>query len=87
MLSFPRPGVTLTLDLAVHRETFRLLNELDRIVFDADGALYPAKDARMSDEGFQRSFPALDRFLPHVDPNFSSNFWRRVAGQENLMSQ
>ena len=45
---------------------------------EAGGALYPAKDARMSAETFARSFPRLEEFSPHVDPAFSSSFWRRV---------
>jgi hypothetical protein len=32
----------------------------------------------MSPEMFKRSFPNLPRFLPYVDPEFSSSFWRRV---------
>ena len=44
----------------------------------AGGAVYPAKDARMSPESFRAYFPALDRFTPHRDPKFSSSFWRRV---------
>jgi FAD/FMN-containing dehydrogenase len=82
MLSFPRPGLTLALDFA-YREarTVRLLKELERITMQAGGALYPAKDACMSAQTFAASFPQLSRFLPHVDPAFSSSFWRRVEGE------
>jgi hypothetical protein len=27
---------------------------------------------------FQAGYPALDRFLPHIDPGFASSFGRRV---------
>ena len=81
MLSFPRPGVTLALDFPMRGErTLALLDRLDAIVMEAGGAIYPAKDARMSRETFRRSFPRLGEFVPHVDPAFSSSFWRRVHG-------
>ena len=81
MLSFPRPGLTLAVDFAVRgRRTLALLDELDAVVRDAGGAVYPAKDARMSPESFRAYFPGLDRFRPYRDPRFSSSFWRRVHG-------
>ncbi|GHO45523.1 FAD-linked oxidase [Ktedonospora formicarum] len=59
MLSFPRPGLTLALDFANHgSKTFRLLDRLDALVNAAGGHIYPAKDARMHPEDFQRYFPA-----------------------------
>ena len=82
LLSFPRPGLTLTLDFPVHRKTFALLDTLDRVVLGAGGSLYPAKDARMSGESFRRSFPQWEEFASHIDPAFSSSFWRRVTGVE-----
>jgi len=80
LLSFPRPGVTLALDFPNRgASTRQLMDELDSVVLANGGALYPAKDARMSGELFRKSFPALDLFLPHIDPAFSSLFWRRVT--------
>ena len=79
MLSFPRPGATLALDFPnAGQPTFDLLDRLEAITLAAKGAIYPAKDARMSAKAFHQSFPALDAFVPHVDPQFSSSFWRRV---------
>ena len=81
LLSFPRAGFTLALDLPNHGETtFAHFERLERLVMEAGGALYPAKDARMSRTSFERSFPRLDEFVPHLDPAFSSSFWRRVTG-------
>jgi hypothetical protein len=51
-------------------------------VQSAHGALYPAKDARMSRRMFEASFPNLERFLPYVDPHLSSGFWRRMRSEE-----
>jgi FAD/FMN-containing dehydrogenase len=80
LMSFARPGVTLALDIPMRgAPTFALLERLDAVVRDAGGAIYPAKDARMSPETFRASFPRLDEFRQHVDPMFSSSFWRRVT--------
>ena len=81
LLSFPRPGVTLALDFA-HRgeETVRLLHRLDGLVREAGGAVYPAKDACMTPESFRAFFPQWPAFAEHLDPAFSSSFWRRVTG-------
>ena len=79
LLSFPRPGLTLAIDLAFRgRPTLELLEGLDALVREAGGAVYPAKDARMSAQSFRSYFPAWERFAVHVDPRFSSSFWRRV---------
>lgn len=80
MLSFPRAGVTLALDVPNKgARTLALFESLDRVTAEAGGAVYPAKDARMSPAQFRGSFPRLEEFTRHVDPNFSSSFWRRVA--------
>jgi FAD/FMN-containing dehydrogenase len=80
LLSFPRPGVTLTLDIPNEgRKTLRVLESLDEKVMDAGGRVYPAKDARMSKESFQQYFPERSEFEKLKDPKFSSSFWRRVT--------
>ena len=82
LLSFPRRGMTLALDLPNKgRKTLDLMNHLDSVVGQAGGAVYPAKDARMSAESFQRYFPNWRDFASFVDPKFSSSFWRRVTGE------
>ncbi|MGH8032298.1 MAG: FAD-binding oxidoreductase [Luteimonas sp.] len=80
MLSFPQPGTTLALDFPnTGPEVFALLDRLDAIVDAAGGAVYPAKDARMSGTHFRRAFPQWDAFQSYIDPRFSSGFWRRVT--------
>lgn len=80
LLSFPRPGFTLALDFRFRGEpTLKLLDSLDQVVRAAGGALYPAKDARMSPEMFRISYPNWEQFAGQIDPAFSSSFWRRVA--------
>jgi FAD/FMN-containing dehydrogenase len=80
LLSFPRPGVTLALDVANRgAPSLALLDALDGITRAARGAVYPAKDARMAPAAFREYFPAWQQFAPFVDPKFSSSFWRRVT--------
>ncbi|HEX6834328.1 MAG TPA: FAD-binding protein, partial [Rudaea sp.] len=80
ILSFPRAGTTLALDFPNHgRPTLDLLERLDDIVAAAGGAVYPAKDARLRRERFERYFPGWEAMRPHLDPRFSSGFWRRVT--------
>jgi FAD/FMN-containing dehydrogenase len=79
LLSFPRPGVTLALDFPNQgQRTMDLLNNLDKIVASSGGAVYPAKDARMSGDHFRQYFPRWEEFQRYIDPRFSSSFWRRV---------
>ncbi|UCI04974.1 FAD-binding oxidoreductase [Mesorhizobium sp. B1-1-8] len=80
LLSFPRPGYTLTLDFPNRGErTLRLLAELDRMTVDAGGAVNPYKDARMGAETFAASFPEWQRLEALRDPAFLSSFWARTA--------
>ncbi len=80
VLSFPRPGYTLTLDFPNRGEkTLRLLDRLDAITLDAGGAINPYKDARMSARAFERSFPNWSELEAWRDPAFNSDFWRRTA--------
>lgn len=82
LLSFPRPGVTLALDFANRgRKTLDLLDRLDGITVASEGAVYPAKDARMSADAFQHYYPRWESFQHHIDPAFSSRFWCRVTQQ------
>lgn len=79
LLSFPRPGTTLALDFANRgKTTLQLLDRLDDTVAAAGGAVYPAKDARMSGEHFRQYFPKWRQFRDFIDPVLSSGFWRRV---------
>jgi len=80
LLSFPRPGFTLTLDFPNRGEkTLSLLNELDRITVEAGGAVNPYKDARMGADTFAASFPEWQRLEALRDPAFISDFWARTA--------
>ncbi|WP_298245132.1 FAD-binding oxidoreductase [uncultured Bradyrhizobium sp.] len=62
ILSFPLPGYTLALDFPVKGDILNFLDEIDRVVVDAGGRLYLAKDARQSRATFEAGYPALSRF-------------------------
>lgn len=80
MMSFPVAGATLTLDFPNRgARTERLLAELDAVTLAAGGRVNPYKDARMSPATFEASFPHWRDFAAHIDPGFSSSFWRRVT--------
>ncbi|WP_265518042.1 FAD-binding oxidoreductase [Nitratireductor luteus] len=80
ILSFPRPGYTLTLDFPNRgRATLDLLARLDAITVDAGGAVNPYKDARMGADVFAASFPDWEKLERFRDPAFMSDFWRRTA--------
>ena len=80
ILSFPRPGYTLTLDFPHRGEsTLSLLAELDRMTVAAGGAVNPYKDGRMSPQTFAASFPNWRELEALRDQAFSSGFWRRTA--------
>lgn len=79
LMSFPRPGVTLALDFPNRgAETLKLFEQLDSIVLEHGGRIYPAKDARMSPQSFKEFYPESEKFAEYIDPKISSSFWRRV---------
>lgn len=82
LLSFPRPGYTLTLDFPhLGPKTLAMLRELDAIAIAAGGAVNPYKDARMAPETFAASFPNWRALEALRDPAAMSDFWRRTAAQ------
>jgi len=83
-LSFPMPGWTLALDLPVRRDLGELLAKLDRMVQDAGGRLYLAKDARMPRWLLESGYPQLDAFRSlraRIDPEgrLATDLSRRLA--------
>lgn len=83
ILSFPRPGLTLTLDMPnTGQKLFDALHRCDEIVQSVGGRVYAAKDARINGRMFRAMYPELDRFLPFVDPAMSSSFWRRINSDQ-----
>jgi FAD/FMN-containing dehydrogenase len=84
LLSFPREGYTLTLDFRnLDHKSRALFQKLDAVVAAAGGRLYPAKDALMSPQLFQKSYPNWQEFARYIDPKFTSLFWQRVTRDQN----
>lgn len=79
LLSFPRPGLTLTMDIPITRGVTQAVDRLDTLVSASGGAIYPAKDAFMSGPNFKRFFPDWKVLEQMRDRAFSSSFWRRVV--------
>lgn len=84
MLSFPKPGWTLTVDIASRVPGLPdLLRHLDEIVLGAGGRHYLAKDSHMRPETFSAGYPRFEewRAVKHrVDPNcvWTSDLARRL---------
>lgn len=85
LLSFPRPGYTLALDLPWRGEaTEALLGRLDEVVLARGGRVYLAKDARLGPGRVAEMYPELEAWREirdRVDPEgrFSSDLGRRVG--------
>ena len=77
-------GWTLALDLPVGSQTLpSLLDELDRIIVEANGRVYLAKDSRLRPEYVPLMYPRLNEFLrvkSRVDPRtqLKSDLARRL---------
>ena len=80
LLSFPRKGTTLALDLPNRGDsTRRLLGAMTDVVMQAGGRLYPAKDATMTADVFQAGYPEWRSVEALRDRKIMSDFWRRVT--------
>ena len=62
LLSFPRPGFTLTLDLPFSGAACAVMATFDDIVAAAGGRVYVAKDATLSAANFRRMYPQWEQF-------------------------
>ena len=67
VLSFPKPGIPVALDLPIRDDTPRLVARLDELTIAAGGRVYLAKDAFTSREAFESMEPRLQE-------------WRRIRG-------
>ena len=85
MLSFPTGGWTLAIDVAAtYHQLADLLRQFDRVVLDAGGRHYLAKDCHMGAEAVRRGYPRLDEWRAvrdRADPSgvFASDMSRRLG--------
>jgi FAD/FMN-containing dehydrogenase len=76
LISFPREGYTLALDIPIRKGLFEFLDELDKIVLSYSGRLYLSKDARMKSEIFWEGYSNARKFSELVkkfNPSFKIN--------------
>jgi decaprenylphospho-beta-D-ribofuranose 2-oxidase len=84
-LSFPMGGWTLAIDVSArHGGLSTLLAGLDRLVLDAGGRHYLAKDFHTTPDAVRRGYPRLDEWLAvrrRVDPSgvWESDLSRRLG--------
>jgi FAD/FMN-containing dehydrogenase len=90
MLSYPREGFALTVDIPrKNRSWFERLKRLDDIVASYEGRVHLAKETGLNQNMFKKMYPRLDEWLlikSEVDPHnsFSSNFSRRLGMVEGV---
>ncbi len=63
LLSFPRTGISIALDIAVRDNTRQLVDDLNELVIAEGGRIYLAKDAFTRADHFRRMEPRLSEFL------------------------
>jgi FAD/FMN-containing dehydrogenase len=63
MLSFPKPGISIAIDMAYDEGSQRLVDEMNELVIAAGGRIYLAKDALTRPDHFRAMEPRLERFL------------------------
>jgi FAD/FMN-containing dehydrogenase len=63
LLSFPRPGTSLALDMPMTEATQAIVDALNEIVIRHGGRVYLAKDALTRADHFRAMEPRLDNFL------------------------
>src|SRR5450755_2919214 len=85
LLSFPMAGWTLALDFPARTPGLaRLLDRLDRLVIEAGGRVYLAKDSRVSADSLAQMYPRLTEFRKlraELDPDqvLASDLSRRLG--------
>ncbi len=63
ILSFPRPGISIAMDIAVDDRTQELVDKLNVLVIEMGGRIYLAKDAFTTAEHFRAMEPRLERWM------------------------
>jgi FAD/FMN-containing dehydrogenase len=59
LLSFPKPGISIALDIPIHDETQSLVDALNELVIAEGGRVYLAKDQLTRAEHFRAMEPRL----------------------------
>ena len=78
LISYPMEGVTLALDFQNKPGVLELFAKLDKIVTNAGGRLYPAKDGRIPVDIFKSSYHDWQKLESLRDPAINSLFWEKI---------
>jgi len=79
ILSFPQPGISIAIDFQnTGKNLDELFLQLNKIVLNANGRIYPAKDSKMNEDEFKTFYPNYQKFLKYRDPMLHSLFSKRV---------
>ena len=62
LLSFPKRGFTFAFDIKYNKEVFKFFDNMDELILDMNGRIYLAKDARMSESTFKKSYDQWEKF-------------------------
>ncbi len=86
-LSFPKPGISIAVDIPVRRDTAAVVKKLNELVIPAGGRIYLAKDTFTTAEDFRAMEPRLESFLAarrRYDPSarLHSLLSRRLFGDK-----
>jgi decaprenylphospho-beta-D-ribofuranose 2-oxidase len=84
LLSFPRPGMSLALDIPIRQNTPGVIAHLNKIVGDTGGRIYLTKDGLTTAEDFKKLEPRLESFL-EVKKKWDPEGKIRSAQSERLM--
>lgn len=63
VLSFPKPGMSLALDLPIKKNTQEVIDRLNRTVIEHGGRVYLTKDGFTRADDFRQMEPRLSQFL------------------------
>jgi FAD/FMN-containing dehydrogenase len=63
MLSFPKPGISVALDIPIRANTQLVIDKLNEIVIENEGRIYLTKDGFTRAEHFRAMDPRIDAFL------------------------
>jgi len=63
LLSFPKPGMSLALDLPIRSDSVEVISRLNGVVKNSGGRIYLTKDGLSSADDFRQMEPRLDAFL------------------------
>lgn len=80
VLSFPMAGTSIAIDVPNTPTARATLQAIIDDIAAMGGRIYPAKDALMTAEQFQRMYPQWQQLERWRDQRCSSQFWARVTG-------